>query len=102
MDKFVVALIAASVVTLLIRLIPFVLVRFIMLPYRLQLFLKYVPLAMMTALFLHAIWSREHGLDLMGVVFVIPALIYGWWRQSLTGVVVISVVLMALWRSFGG
>lgn len=102
MDNFVLALVAATVVTLFIRLVPFILVRFMILPYRLQLFLKYVPLAMMTALFLHAMWSREHGLDVMGVFFVIPALIYGWWRQSLTGVVVISVGLMALWRSFGG
>jgi branched-subunit amino acid transport protein len=102
MDNFVLALGAATAVTLLIRLLPFVLVRFMILPYRLQLFLKYVPLAMMTALFLHAIWSREHGLDVMGILFIIPALIYGWWRQSLTGVVVISVGLMALWRSFGG
>lgn len=101
---FYLALGASVMVTLTIRLIPFVLVKFVVFPDRLQIFLKYMPISLMTALFLNTFWSKNDSVitfDLTSLLVAVPALIIGWYRQSLTWVVIIGVITMALWRLFG-
>ncbi|KAA8369116.1 AzlD domain-containing protein [Leuconostoc mesenteroides] len=103
--KFYIVLLGSVMVTLIPRVIPFFMAKYINFPDWMTTFLRYLPLAMMTTLMFQNIFVvHEHGqlatVNFTALVALLPGLIIGYFRRSLMAVVLLSVLVMALMRYF--
>ncbi|WP_311406840.1 AzlD domain-containing protein [Liquorilactobacillus uvarum] len=103
-SKFYTVIILCTLVTWIPRIFPFIFAKFIKFPEWLLRFLRYLPLAMMTALFAENFFvvhpNQLPGINLLALLASIPAVVLGWLTRSLVLVVVIGVVSMGLLRFF--
>jgi len=104
-QPFYTVLIFATGVTLLIRILPFFLVNIIKFPKWLELFLHYLPLTMMTALFFDNLFDKTSAsifpiLNFENFFAIVPALIIGYLKKPLILVVLVGIVCMAGIRFF--
>lgn len=102
-QKFYTILILSTLVTLAIRIIPFLLVKFMRFPDWLTTFLHYLPLTMMTALFVQNIFDKKTGhllplINFENLLAILPALVVGYLKNSLMAVVIVGIVCMAALR----
>lgn len=106
-QAFYTILILSTLATLAIRVVPFIVVKLIRFPKWLAVFLHYLPLTMMTALFVQNVFDKKADqllplMNIENVLALIPALIIGYLRNSLLVVVVVGIVCMAGLRFFNG
>jgi len=103
--KFYIVLLGSIIVTLIPRVIPLFMAKYINFPDWMTTFLRYLPLAMMTTLMFQNIFV-VHGyghlatVNFTALVALLPGLIIGYFRRSLMAVVLLSVLVMALMRYF--
>ncbi|GAJ25637.1 hypothetical protein JCM15457_512 [Liquorilactobacillus sucicola DSM 21376 = JCM 15457] len=102
--KFYIVIILCTLATWLPRIFPFVFAKFIKFPEWLLNFLRFLPLAMMTALFAENLFvvhpNHLPGINLLALLASIPAVLLGWWTRSLVLVVIVGVTSMSVLRFF--
>ncbi|WP_392565093.1 AzlD domain-containing protein [Utexia brackfieldae] len=98
-------IIGCSLVTWLPRVIPFILVRKIQLPYKVVRFLSYVPLCILTALFFQSLLIYREGqfpaIHTDYLVASLPTILCAILSKNLMWIVVIGMLSMALIRYLG-
>ncbi|WP_404821284.1 AzlD domain-containing protein [Lactiplantibacillus carotarum] len=100
-----VTILLCGLVTWLSRVIPFAVIKNLAVPAWLINFLSFVPVAIMTAIFVESLLTYHAGhwpsLNLPNVYASIPAVVAGVLTKSLLAVVITGVVAMALLRLVG-
>ncbi|WP_283680009.1 AzlD domain-containing protein [Lentilactobacillus sp. Marseille-Q4993] len=98
-------IIASGVVTWLLRVVPFVVVKKFKLPKWLVSFLSFVPVAILSAIFVESLLVYQTGnwphINLENLLASIPSVIAGIISKSLMVVVIVGVISMAVVRMFG-
>ncbi len=93
-------LIGVSLVTLLPRVLPLVILSRLNLPDSLMRFLQYIPITVMTALLAQAVLSDGESFiaisDNKQLLALLPTLLAAVWTRSLLITVVVGIVTMAL------
>ncbi|WP_395387384.1 AzlD domain-containing protein [Pediococcus parvulus] len=96
------AIIGCGLVTWLSRVIPFVLVKNFYLPKWLIRYLSFVPIVIMTALIMENIFTHHAGslptVNLDNLLATVPTFIAAIISKSLTVIVVVGIICMALIR----
>lgn len=94
----------SCIVTLLPRIIPFIVIKNFTLPTVLMKWLSYIPICILTALVVEHIWIVEEGsrlrIDLPFIIALIPTAIAAVWSRSLSITVLTGVICMAIIRYF--
>lgn len=87
-----------ALVTVIPRIIPFLLVRNIELPQPVIKWLSFIPVCILTALVVDSVLlDAEHGIavDWDVLLVMIPSLFVALWTKSLSITVIVGVILMA-------
>lgn len=91
-----------GIVTWIPRVLPFVFSRKLIFPKKIQTFLSFLPLSILTALFVQSLLEirqgRFPGIKLTEILACIPALMVGYYTKDLMKIVVTGVVSIALLR----
>lgn len=98
------AILASAVATVGPRVLPFLFVKKINLPSSVLSYLSYVPLAILTALFVQSLLKSDPGhfptIQLLPFLASLPAIITAILTKSLVAIVIVGVVSMVLLRLF--
>ncbi|QJC50734.1 AzlD domain-containing protein [Paenibacillus albicereus] len=103
-DKLLLAALGGMLVTLLPRILPFLLVRGLRLPEPVRKWLSFIPLCLLGALVMESLLMHEGGrtaLDLPALLALLPALLVAAWTRSLLLTVAVGIAAMALLRLAG-
>lgn len=96
------AILGSALVTLIPRVLPFLLVRKMELPEFLLRYLSYVPLAILTALFIQSLLQKEAGqfpsVKLLPFLASLPTILTAILTKSLIAIVIVGVISMAVLR----
>lgn len=105
MSKVLITIILCGLVTWLIRVVPFALVKAATLPKWLLQFLSFVPVAILAAIFVESLLVYHQGqwpsVNTENLIASIPAIIAGVISKSLLVVVIVGIVAMAVIRALG-
>lgn len=95
---------ACAAVTILPRVLPFLIIRNLKLPVLALRWLSYIPICILTALVISNVLEENGPLsvDWQVIVIMIPTILFALWTKSLLFTVVFGVVLMAALRFFIG
>jgi branched-subunit amino acid transport protein len=93
MNELILTVIGMMVVTYLPRLLPMLLMKNVTIPRKLDIFLSYVPYAILGALIFPSVFSAT-GNPVTAVVGMVVALITAWFIKNPTSVVVISIIVV--------
>ncbi|MFC7392019.1 AzlD domain-containing protein [Scopulibacillus cellulosilyticus] len=96
-------ILGCTLVTVIPRIIPFLVVRNVNLPEPVLKWLSYVPICILTALVVDSfIIETNHSIkiDWTVIIVIIPTLIVAIRTKSLSATVIIGVILMAIVRFF--
>jgi branched-subunit amino acid transport protein len=95
---------ACAIVTVLPRVLPFLVIRNLKLPVSFMKWLSYIPICILTALVVSNFIEEGNPilLDWQTIAVMIPTLLIALWTKSLLLTVLIGVVLMAVLRFFLG
>lgn len=96
-------IIACALVTVIPRILPFILVRNAQLPKPVQKWLSYIPVCLMTALVVQGALHQTgsgFGIDWLYLLILVPTLITALWTKSLFLTVIAGVVSAAVLRWF--
>ncbi|WP_338207953.1 AzlD domain-containing protein [Lactiplantibacillus paraxiangfangensis] len=100
-----VTILLCGLVTWLSRVVPFAIIKNMSIPHWLISFLSFVPVAIMTAIFVESLLTYHAGhwpgFNLPNIYASIPAILAGVLTKSLLAVVITGVVAMALMRLIG-
>ncbi|ETY74956.1 AzlD domain-containing protein [Lactiplantibacillus fabifermentans] len=100
-----VTILLCGLVTWLSRVVPFAVIKNLTVPQWLINFLSFVPIAIMTAIFVESLLTYHAGhwpgFDLENIYASIPAILAGVLTKSLLAVVITGVIAMALLRLVG-
>ncbi|SRR5699024_6282942 len=106
MSNYLILLIGCGLVTWIPRILPFVFAKKLVFPEKVKLFLDYLPLCILAALFFQSLLiSDDHllpQLKLEEVIACIPTLLVGIRTKDLMKIVITGVVTMALIRLIAG
>lgn len=94
-------ILGCAIVTLIPRILPFILVKNMQLPDVVLKWLSYIPICILTALVVENILIKTDNslnIDWPIVIALIPTLIIALWTKSLSLTVIIGVTTMALIR----
>ncbi|WP_461224563.1 AzlD domain-containing protein [Lacticaseibacillus suihuaensis] len=98
-------IVVCGVAMWLLKVVPFLLVKAVALPQWLLQFLSFVPVAILTAIFVESLLvsrpGQWPGINWENAVASLPAVATAILTKSLLAVVVVGVVAMALLRLFG-
>lgn len=104
-NDVLVTILLCGLVTWLSRVIPFAIIKNLTVPRWLINFLSFVPIAIMTAIFVESLLTYHAGhwpgFNLPNIYASIPAILAGVLTKSLLAVVITGVVAMALLRLVG-
>lgn len=104
-EKVYLTIILAGLVTWLIRVIPFILVKRFKLPHWLMNFLSFVPVAILSAIFVESLLVYHAGhwpsINFGNFLAAIPTVLTAIISKSLLAVVIVGVIAMALIRLLG-
>lgn len=99
-EGFLWLLVGVSIVTLIPRVLPMILVSRFGMPNWLNRFLRYVPIAVMTALLAQAVLTEDDSfisiMDNVNLLALIPTLIAAIWTRSLLVTVLTGIGAMFL------
>lgn len=106
MSRYIlVTILLCGLVTWLSRVVPFAIIKNMTVPAWLINFLSFVPVAIMTAIFVESLLTYHAGhwpgINLPNVYASIPAILAGVLTKSLLAVVIVGVVAMAALRLVG-
>ncbi|MEH6942473.1 AzlD domain-containing protein [Bacillus sp. JJ722] len=90
-----------ALVTVIPRIVPFLLVRNVELPQPVIKWLSFIPVCILTALVVDSVLiEAEHGIsiDWNVLIVIIPTLLIALWTKSLSITVIVGVILMAVIR----
>ncbi|MFJ6412815.1 AzlD domain-containing protein [Terribacillus sp. AE2B 122] len=95
---------ACAAVTIVPRVLPFLIIRNLKLPVLAMRWLSYIPICILTALVVSNVLGEKGPLsfDWEVIAIMIPTILFALWTKSLLLTVVIGVVLMAALRFFIG
>ncbi|WP_137624848.1 AzlD domain-containing protein [Lactiplantibacillus pingfangensis] len=100
-----VTILLSGLVTWLSRVVPFAVIKNLTVPKWLISFLSFVPVAIMTAIFVESLLTYHAGhwpgFNLANIYASIPAILAGILTKSLLAVVITGVIAMALLRLVG-
>ncbi|TSB46828.1 AzlD domain-containing protein [Alkalicoccobacillus porphyridii] len=103
-DYFYVVIIGCALVTLLPRILPFIVVRKVNLPEPFLKWLSFIPVCILTALIVDELLITEEvgtiQLNMNAIIAAVPTLIVALRTKSLSLTVLTGVVAMALVRLF--
>lgn len=95
-------IIGCCLVTLIPRIVPFIIVKRFELPTIVRQWLGYIPICILTALVVQGLWTIEAGyklvVDWRYLLALIPTTIAAIWTRSLAITVIVGVLAMALLR----
>lgn len=94
---------ACAIVTILPRILPFMLVRGVKLPAPVLKWLSYVPLVLLTALIVEGMLIQDEGAlrpNWQGLIALVPTAAVAIWTRSLSATVIVGVLAMAAVRLF--
>ncbi|MDN4492267.1 AzlD domain-containing protein [Ureibacillus aquaedulcis] len=96
-------MLGCALVTWVPRVTPFILVRNIQLPDVVLRWLAYIPVCILSALVLEALFHAEGNIvtfDWLNLAAFVPTLIIAIWTKSLSKTVIVGVITMAILRFF--
>jgi len=100
-----ITILLSGLVTWLSRVVPFAIIKNLTVPRWLINFLSFVPVAIMTAIFVESLLvyhaGQWPGFNLENIYASIPAILAGVLTKSLLAVVITGVIAMALLRLVG-
>ncbi|MGN5244929.1 AzlD domain-containing protein [Lactiplantibacillus plantarum] len=100
-----VTILLCGLVTWLSRIVPFAIIKNLSVPQWLISFLSFVPIAIMTAIFVESLLTYHAGywpeFNLPNIYASIPAILAGVLTKSLLAVVITGIVAMAVLRLVG-
>lgn len=100
-----VTILLCGLVTWLSRIVPFAIIKNLSVPQWLISFLSFVPVAIMTAIFVESLLTYHAGhwpeFNLPNIYASIPAILAGALTKSLLAVVITGIVAMAVLRLVG-
>ncbi|CAM3591136.1 AzlD domain-containing protein [Marinicrinis lubricantis] len=102
MDVLLIIL-GGAIVTLIPRVLPFLLVRNIRLPQPVLKWLSFIPICILSALVIQSVIIKEGtsiSIDWPVLMVIVPTALAAVWTKSLSVTVVVGVLLMALTRAF--
>ena len=89
-------------VTWIPRILPFIFAKKLVFPAKLELFLSYLPICILAALFVQSILVVETGkmptLKIQETVACIPTLLVGYYTKDLMKIVITGIITVALIR----
>jgi len=89
-------------VTWIPRILPFIFAKKLVFPAKLELFLSYLPICILAALFVQSILVVEPGkmptLKIQETVACIPTLLVGYYTKDLMKIVITGIITIALIR----
>lgn len=104
MHNYIAIILLSGVVTWLPRIIPFVFSKKLVFPEKFTLFLGYLPVCILCALFFQSLLTFREGQFPMikgkEILACLPALVVGYYTKDLMKIVVTGVVAMAVIRFF--
>ncbi|MBM7646775.1 branched-subunit amino acid transport protein [Scopulibacillus daqui] len=101
--SMILLILGCTMVTVIPRILPFVVVRNVQLPEPVLKWLSYVPICILTALVTESFIHQTNGFPKFEwPVFtaIIPTFLTAVWTKSLTATVIFGVIVMALLRLF--
>lgn len=95
---------ACAAVTIVPRVLPFLIIRNLKLPVIALRWLSYIPICILTALVVSNVLGENGPLsfDWEVITIMVPTILFALWTKSLLLTVIIGVVLMATLRFFIG
>ncbi|AXN40649.1 AzlD domain-containing protein [Peribacillus butanolivorans] len=97
----ILVILGCAIVTLIPRIIPFLVVRNITLPVPITKWLSFIPICILTALVVDSIIIEDESLisiDWSVLTVIVPTLIIALWTKSLSVTVIAGIVFMAIVR----
>ncbi|MFP7476778.1 AzlD domain-containing protein [Terribacillus saccharophilus] len=93
-----------AAVTIVPRVLPFLIIRNLKLPVLALRWLSYIPICILTALVVSNVLGENGPLsfDWEFIVIMIPTILFALWTKSLLYTVIVGVMLMAALRFFTG
>lgn len=95
-------IVVSGIVTWIPRILPFVFSRKLVFPDKVQTFLNFLPLCILTALFVQSLLKFREGrfpvIKLKETLACIPALVVGYYTKDLMKIVVTGIVAIAIIR----
>ncbi|WP_042349724.1 AzlD domain-containing protein [Bacillus massiliigorillae] len=94
-------ILGCALVTVIPRIVPFMLVRNIELPQLVIKWLSFIPVCILTALVVDSVLiEADHGIaiDWNVLIVIVPTLFIALWTKSLSITVIVGVILMAIIR----
>lgn len=91
---------ACAAVTIVPRVLPFLIIRNLKLPVVVMKWLSYIPICILTALVVSSVLGEggAASFDWQAIVIIIPTVLFALWTKSLLFTVIVGVVLMAALR----
>jgi len=97
-------ILGCALVTVIPRVIPFVLVKNVTLPELVIKWLSFIPLCILTALIVDSFIIQDQSqlaIDWQVLIVIIPTILIAIWTKSLSITVLVGIVIMALVRLIG-
>ena len=94
-------ILGCALVTVIPRVIPFVLVKNVTLPELVIKWLSFIPLCILTALIVDSFIIQDQSqlaIDWQVLIVIIPTILIAIWTKSLSITVLVGIVIMALVR----
>ncbi|MCD5028964.1 AzlD domain-containing protein [Enterococcus asini] len=103
-QQFFVLVIGCAVVTWIPRVLPFAIANRLAFPQKLNQFLNYLPLCILTALLVQSLLVFREGqwplVKIPELLACLPALVVGYYTKDLMKIVIVGILCIALLRIF--
>ncbi|HIX71143.1 MULTISPECIES: AzlD domain-containing protein [Enterococcus] len=101
-SSFLFLVIGCALVTWLPRILPFTVADKLVFPEKVNVFLSYLPLCILTALLIQSLLNFRQGqwptIKLPELVACLPALVVGYYTKDLMKIVIVGIIGIALLR----
>lgn len=95
-------IVGCALVTVIPRIIPFIVIRKVELPDKLVRWLSYIPICIFTALIVDSVIIQDSSsllsIDWTVVIAILPTLLVAVWTRSLSWTVIVGIISMAVIR----
>ncbi|MEB3101942.1 AzlD domain-containing protein [Ferviditalea candida] len=96
-------IIGSAVVTMIPRILPFIVIRKVTLPAIITKWLSFIPISILTALTVGSFIKQENAwisIDWSVLAAIVPTLIIAVWTKKLSVTVIAGIIIMAVIRLF--
>lgn len=102
--KILFVIVAAAVVTIIPRIVPFIVARKVTFPAIITKWLSFIPISILTALTVGSFITNDKSLismDWSVLAAIVPTLMVALWTKKLSITVIAGIIFMAVVRLFG-